>query len=118
MRFFALQERHAALMGVKIGVEELWRFKIGVLSLKFSAPSTGETVRRIRKCFRGAGMVLTSFFTMPSLVGQELGLHTLPGGERGAKSLMFFCPSHMKIVCERHFAIKALDVTNDLDIVR
>lgn len=78
----------------------------------FSAPS-GETVRRMRRRFRGTRVVRTSCITVPSLVG--LGLSTPTGGVGGAKCSIFFFVRHglalsKEKVGERHFITKALSV--------
>jgi len=82
---------------------------------KFSAPRSGETMFRMRTCFVGASLLRTSAITMPSLVGLR---HRTPLGSE--KRSTFVCLSVTLLndkVCERHFAIKALEYGNDLGIL-
>jgi len=56
-------------------------FKLrGLITSKFSAPPSGETMRQIAKSFRGARTCWRSSTTVPSLVG--LGFQPPPGGQK------------------------------------
>jgi len=77
----------------------LWKIKKIVISrihwkvcfvsflLRFTGRSSGETMRRTAKSFRGARTCSRSSTTVPSLVG--LGFHPPPGRP---KTLSLFCP--------------------------
>jgi len=55
---------------------------------KYSAPPSGETVRRIPKSFRGARTCSRSSITVPSFVG--LGFHP-PPARPNTSSFLFVC---------------------------
>ena len=71
----------------------------GLVTPKFSAPPSGETMHQNPKIFGGARMCSRSSITMPSLVG--LGFHPPPGWPKTLSFLsvrlfvcLFVCPSH------------------------
>ena len=86
--------------GVKFGIilldllKGLWSY--GSFNLrgsgypKFSAPSSGETMRQTPKSFKGARTCSRSSITMPSLVG--LGFHP-PSRQPKTLSILFVCLS-------------------------
>jgi len=121
---------HDAL-GVKISLDLLkglcsyGGFKLrGLVTPKFSAPPSGETMRQTPKSFRGTRTCSRSSITVPSLVG--LGFHP-PAGQ--PKTLSFFvclfvCLSVCLFVtllkvrdCAPDFTMKALEHRNDFDTV-
>jgi len=108
------------LLGIKICADSLKGFRsnyeglsLGVCALPqtFSAPS-GETVNRTRTCFEGARMIQSSFITL------EVWWARTSHAARGRKSstFLFVCLSVTLLndkVCERHFAINAMEYGND-----
>ena len=71
-------------LAVKISLtllKGLWRYGgfklIGLVTPKFSAPPSGETIQQTPKSFRDARTCSRSSITVPSLVG--LGFHPPPG---------------------------------------
>jgi len=100
---------------------ELWGFNLrGLVTPKFSAPSSGETMRQTPKSFSGARTCSMSSITyMPSLVG--FGFHPPPGQP---KTLSFFCLSVSLFAtllyvkdCAPDFAMKAWEYRNDFDTI-
>jgi len=64
-------------------------FKLrGLVTPKFSAPPSGETMHQTPKSFRGARTCSRSSITMPSLVGLEFHL---PPGQPKTLSFLFVC---------------------------
>ena len=113
-------------LGVKILLDllkGLWSyrgFKLrGLVTPKFSAPPSGETMHQTPKSFRGARTCSRSSITMPSLVG--LGFHSPPGQP---KTLRFFCLIVCLSItllnvrdCSLDFAMKALEYRNSFDAI-
>jgi len=105
-------------------LEGLWSyggFKLrGLVSPKFSAPPSGETMRQTAKSFRGARTCSRSSINMPCLVG--FGFHPPPVWP---KTLEFFaCLSVCLFItllnvrdCAPDFAVKALEYRNDSDAI-
>jgi len=91
-------------LGVKISLDllkGLWSYGVfnlrGLVTLKFSAPSSGETMCQTPKSFRGARTCLRFSITMPSLVG--LGFHPPPGQPK-TLNFLFVCLS-VRHACAR-----------------
>jgi len=89
----------------------------GLVTPKFSAHPSGETMRQTSKSFRGARTCSRSSITMPSLVG--LGFHPPPGWPKTLSFLSFclFVTLLNVRVCVPDFAMKALEYRNDFDAV-
>jgi len=91
---------------------ELRGFEVdGTGSPNFSAPPSGETMRRIPKRFRGARTCSRSSITVPSLVG--LGFSLAAGA---AKNVNCLSVTLLNVrVCAPDFAMNALEYRNDFD---
>ena len=98
---------------------ELWGFTLrGLVTAKFSASPSGETMREINKSFTGARTCSKSSITMPSLVG--LGFYPPPGWPKTLSCLsvcLLVCLSVTLLNvrdCASGFAMKALEYRNVL----
>jgi len=81
---------------------------------KFSAPRSGETVHRRRTRFRGASKVRNSSMIYHHAKFGWVGISRA----ENVRCFLFVCFLSVTIlndkVCERHFAINALEFGNDL----
>jgi len=113
-------------LGVKIWLDlfkGLWSyggFKLrGLVTPKFSAPLSGETMRQTPKSFRGARTCSRSSITVPSLVG--LGFHPPLGQPKTLSFFVLFVCLFVTLLnvrdCAPDFAMKALEYRNDFDTV-
>ena len=106
-----------------LGLWSYGGFKLrGLVSPKFSASPSDETMHQTPKRFRGARTCSRSSITMPSLVG--LGLHPPPGWSKTLRFFLSVCLSVCLFVtllnvrdCAHDFAMKALEYRNDFDTV-
>ena len=70
-------------------VSELRDSKFRVRFSQLSAPTSGETIRQMRKLIHGANMVRNYSITTPSLVGLKLRPPPIPAGEAKKFDVLF-----------------------------
>jgi len=89
----------------------------GLVTPRFSAPPSGETMHHTPKSFSDARTRSRSSITVPSLVG--LGFHPPPGRPKALSFLfvyLFVTLLNVR-VCAPDFAMKALEYRNDFDAI-